>query len=141
MKILEVLRHLDSVVVGECLIKELEDGVKGCLLLNVLEVKILHHFPSCSLKTANQVEAAFSSSFLELHLEVVDVDALSPFNIRLRLAIELGDVVVPQTSRVQTCRGLGGGHVGLGAKVCRPIGARVCRPDGAVCCGLWWFVV
>ena len=61
---------------------------------HILEVKTLNNLPSCSLKTPDGIENAPTSSLLQLHLYMVNVDAFPSIQHTIEAGHRLGNVHV-----------------------------------------------
>ena len=92
--LVKVSRELDSVVVLEGLVQQLENLVEGVGLLHILQGKGFHQLPGCAGEAWDQVQDSFSFSFEQLHLGHVQGDPLPPLAVVTRGTAEQRHIVV-----------------------------------------------
>ena len=84
--VLEVIGQLNSLVIGEVAVQDLQNLLERVVSLELLKAPIFEEPPNHATEGANDVQHALSCTLGESHLAVVDLDALAPFTIIGRLA-------------------------------------------------------
>ena len=92
--LVKVSRELDSVVILESLVQQLEELIEGIALLHILQRERFDQLPSRARQAGDQVEDPLSFSLQELHLGHVQGDPLSPLAVVAWGTAEQGHIVV-----------------------------------------------
>ena len=105
---IKILRQSNTGIVMKCLVKHFQQRLESAIFIDLCEVKILNQTPCSTLKRSNDVQNAFSLSFLKTHFQMVNIDPFPPLLIRTWLAIKqwnkriLGNATIKLTG---LCRG------------------------------------
>ena len=84
--ILEVIGQLNSLIIGEVAVQDLQNLLERVISLELLEAPVFEEPPNHATEGANYVQHALSCTLGESCLAVVDLDSLTPFTIVGRLA-------------------------------------------------------
>ena len=105
---IKILRQSNTGIVMKCLVQHFQQRLESAIFIDLCEVKILNQTPCSTLKRSNDVQNAFSLSFLKTHFQMVNIDPFPPLLIRTWLAIKqwnkriLGNATIKLTG---LCRG------------------------------------
>lgn len=90
----KVRRQLDSIIILESSIQNLQHRIERRVQLQVLQGEVFQERPSCPGLGSNQIQDAFGGSLRQHHFMLVDQDPLPPLLVLGRLSREQGYEIV-----------------------------------------------